>query len=195
MARTQEPLDYNAARILDEVRRDEAVTQRELSSRLGIALGVINSYVRRLARKGHLKVTTLPRNRLKYFVTPSGLALKARLTYEYLSGSLHFYQEARRRASEVLSRLERDGVRRVAFLGHGDLAEIAYLSLQATRLEFTGLYDDARAGTPFFGHVVRPESALSASGAEQVLYTHQDWATDRPYRGNLPVVNLFGEAP
>lgn len=194
VVRTQGSLDYNAARILDEVRRDEGVTQRELSSRLGIALGVTNSYVRRLARKGYLKVTTLPRNRLKYFVTPSGLALKARLTYEYLSGSLHFYQEARRRAAEVLSRLERKGARRIAFLGHGDLAEIAYLSLQETRLEFAGLFDDARPGAVFFGRPVRPESGIPASGADHLLYTHQDWETDRPYEGSLPVVNLFGEA-
>ena len=195
VTRTQETLDYNAARILAEVDRDEAITQRQLSSRLGIALGVTNSYVRRLARKGYLKVTTLPRNRLKYFVTPSGLALKARLTYEYLTGSLHFYQEARRRASEVLSRLETQGARRVAFLGHGDLAEIAYLTLQTTRLEFAGLFDDARAGTDFFGRPVRPEFEIPSSGADRLLYTHQDWATDRPYRGNLPVVNLFGEDP
>ncbi len=192
--RTQE-LDHHAARILEEIGRDEAITQRKLSERVGIALGVTNSYVGRLVRKGYLKARTLPRNRLKYFVTPSGLALKARLTYEYVTGSLRFYQEARTRLQSALARLEKDGVKRVAFLGAGDLAEIAYLTLQETRLEFAGIYDDAKAGEAFFGRKVQPEADLTASGAERLLYTRQDWITDRPYRGPLPVVNLFGEVP
>ena len=190
--RTQE-LDHHAARILEEIGRDEAITQRKLSERVGIALGVTNSYVRRLVRKGHLKATTLPRNRLKYFVTPSGLTLKARLTYEYVTGSLHFYQEARVRLRRALGVLEREGVTRVAFLGGGDLAEIAYLTLQESALEFAGIFDDARAGEAFFGRKVQPERDLTASGAERLLYTRQNWVTDRPYRGPLPVVNLFGE--
>mgnify|MGYP001612673305 CR=1 FL=1 len=102
--RTHE-LDHHAARILEEIALDEAITQRKLSERVGIALAVTNSYVGRLVRKGYLKARTLPRNRLKYFVTPSGLALKARLTYEYVTGSLRFYQEARTRLKTVLARI------------------------------------------------------------------------------------------
>ena len=185
--------DYKTARILDEIGRDEGITQRKLADRVGIALGVTNSYIRRLVRKGHLKATTLPRNRLKYFVTPSGLALKARLTYEYVTGSLHFYQEARTRLQAALSALERDGVRRVAFLGAGDLAEIAYLTLQQTTLEFAGIFDDARAGEAFFAHKVRPEADVTGSGAERLVFTRQNWTTDRAYRGSLPVVSVFGE--
>jgi len=192
--RTQE-LDHHAARILEEISRDEAITQRKLSERVGIALAVTNSYVGRLVRKGHLKARTLPRNRLKYFVTPSGLALKARLTYEYVTGSLRFYQEARTRLKAALDRLEQEGVRRVAFLGAGDLAEIAYLTIQESGLEFAGIFDDAKAGEIFFGHKVLPESGLANSGAERLLYTRQNWSTDLSYAGHLPVVNLFGESP
>ena len=192
--RTQE-LDHHAARILEEIDRDESITQRKLSERVGIALAVTNSYIGRLLRKGHLKARTLPRNRLKYFVTPSGLALKARLTYEYVTGSLRFYQEARTRLKQVLARLEGEGVRRVAFLGAGDLAEIAYLTIQESSLEFSGIFDDSKAGEAFFGRKVQPETELTASGAERLLYTRQNWGTDRPYEGKLPVVNLFGNEP
>lgn len=188
---TSPPFNHHAARILEEITRDEAITQRKLSQRVGIALGVTNSYVRRLVRKGHLKASTLPRNRLKYFVTPSGLALKARLTYEYVTGSLHFYQEARTRLKEALATLEREGAKRIAFLGTGDLAEIAYLTLQEGGLEFAGIFDDARAGETFFNRKVQPEADLKASGAERLLYTRQNWTTDRPYEGSLPIVSLF----
>lgn len=185
--------DYKTARILDEIHRDDGITQRELARRVGIALGVTNSYIRRLIRKGHLKASTLPRHRLKYFVTPSGLTLKARLTYEYLSGSLRFYQEARARARATLLELERQGARRVGFLGYGDLAEIAYLSLQEGSLSFAGIYDDRRAGVLFFGHHVLPESALKETKADRLLYTRQNWASDPAYAGDLPVANLFSE--
>ena len=192
VTRTQDSLDYNAARILEEVRRDEAITQRELSNRLGIALGVINSYIRRLARKGHLKVTTLPRNRLKYFVTPSGLALKARLTYEYAVGSLHFYRDARIRARILLRALETDGVRHVGFLGYGDLTEIVFTSLQETRLLCVGVFDDGMVGRPFFRLRVRSESEIFSAGAERLIYTKPNWTTDPPYLGPLPVVQFYG---
>ena len=184
--------DYKSARILDEIDRDEGITQRKLAQRVGIALGVTNSYIRRLVRKGHLKATTLPRHRLKYFVTPSGLALKARLTYEYLAGSMHFYQEARGRAREALAALERQGVRKVAFLGHGDLAEIVYLSLQETPIAFAGIFDDAAEGSPFFQTKVRPEIEIPGSGAERLLYTKPNWTSDVPYQGPLPVIQLYG---
>ncbi len=190
--RTQDPADYKTARILDEIQRDEGITQREVADRVGIALGVTNSYIRRLIRKGHLKARTLPRNRLKYFVTPSCLALKARLTYEYVVGSLHFYRDARSRARDCLSRLEAEGIRRIGFLGYGDLAEIVYTSLQETRLELVGVFDDGAVNRAFFESRVRPESEIPTAGPERLIYTKPNWTTDHPYVGDLPVVQLYG---
>ena len=77
-------MDLEAQRdlaILNEIEGGAEVTQRGLAGKLGIALGLTNLYLKRLARKGYIKVTTIPRNRVKYLVTPKGFAEKTRLTY------------------------------------------------------------------------------------------------------------------
>ena len=66
--------------LLSEVERYAGVTQRSLSSKLGVALGLTNLYIKRLARKGYIKITTIPRNRIQYLLTPQGLAENAELT-------------------------------------------------------------------------------------------------------------------
>jgi hypothetical protein len=88
---------------------------------------------------------------------------KTRLTYEYVSYSVHYYADARRRCRALFERLADEGVRDVAFLGCSDLAEIAYLSAQEFPLKLAAIYDDARAGELFFGLPVKPLAAIPAA--------------------------------
>ena len=131
-------------------RKGEDLSQRELSQRLGIALGLVNSYLKRLIRKGYIKVTTLPRNRLKYILTPRGIAEKSRLTYEYTSYSYRLYRATRQRCRELMSRLAEEGAREVVLYGSGDVVEIAYLSLQESGLKLMAVMDGQGRGEKFF---------------------------------------------
>lgn len=126
--------------------KGETISQRELSQRLGIALGLVNSHVKRLIRKGYIKVTTLPRNRLKYLLTPRGMAEKARLTYEYAYFSYRLYRATRQRCQELMTRLAEEGNREVVLYGTGDVAEIAYLSLQESALKLVAVVDGEGRG-------------------------------------------------
>src|SRR4030066_1064587 len=74
-------------RILDEISKESSVTQRTLSSKLDVALGLVNAYIKRLTKKGYIKITTIPKNRAKYILTPKGFTEKVRLTYEYMQYS------------------------------------------------------------------------------------------------------------
>ncbi len=132
----------------------ETISQRELSQRLGIALGLVNSYLKRLIRKGYIKVTTLPRNRLRYLLTPQGIAEKSRLTYEYAYCSYQLYRATRQRCRELMTRLAKEGDREVVLFGSGDVAEIAYLSLQEVGLKLVGVVDGADKGKRFFAYPV-----------------------------------------
>ena len=67
--------------LLSELDRDGGATQRILATKLGVALGLTNLYLKRLARKGYIKITTIPRNRIRYLLTPQGVTEKSRLTY------------------------------------------------------------------------------------------------------------------
>ncbi|MDN5942376.1 MAG: winged helix-turn-helix transcriptional regulator [Nitrospira sp.] len=69
-----------------ELDRDGGATQRVLATKLGVALGMTNLYLKRLARKGYIKVTTTPRSRIRYLLTPQGCTEKSRLTYRHKLG-------------------------------------------------------------------------------------------------------------
>src|SRR5947207_10896157 len=140
-------------KLLEAVEADSRVTQRSLASRLGIALGLTNIYLRRLVRKGYIKCVNVQSNRISYLITPRGIAEKARLTYEYMDYSLHLYSEVRRHLRQVLQECSATN-RRVAIFGRGEAAELAYLSLKECGLEPVAIFD-LDGGHEFLGMPVR----------------------------------------
>ena len=142
---------YRELKVLEELSANPSLTQRTLSNRLEVALGLTNLMVRRLIKKGFVKVVSTQRNRIRYFLTPTGIAEKTRLTYEYLEYSLHLYREVRRLLTDALSRVAASGGRRVVFFGTSEVAEITYLTIKELGLELVGVVDDQEAGTKFLG--------------------------------------------
>jgi DNA-binding MarR family transcriptional regulator len=142
--------------LLSEVERDSSVTQRSLSSKLGVALGLTNLYLKRLARKGFIKITTIPPHRIKYILTPQGFAEKSRLTYQYMQYSLSYYRDIRDRLRKTLAAAANDGAKRVVIYGTGELAEMAYLSLREMNLTLVGFVDDREVDTFLSYPVWRP---------------------------------------
>src|SRR6195256_4353583 len=121
-------------KLLEAVEADSRVTQRSLSTQLGIALGLTNIYLKRLVRKGYIKCVSVQSNRITYLITPRGITEKARLTYEFMDYSLHLYGEVRQHLREALAECAAAD-RRVAIYGRGEAAELAYLSLRGAGLE------------------------------------------------------------
>src|SRR5262249_41627249 len=151
-------MDIEARRdlkLLEAVEEDSRVTQRGLATKLGIALGLTNIYLKRLVRKGYIKCVNVQSNRISYLITPRGIAEKARLTYEYMDYSLHLYSEVRRHLRQVLQECAAAD-RRVAIFGRGEAAELAYLSLKECGLDPVAIFD-VEAGT-FLGMRVQPIS-------------------------------------
>jgi len=141
-------------RLLEAVEQDSRVTQRGLASKLGIALGLTNIYLKRLVRKGYIKCVNVQSNRLSYLITPRGIAEKARLTYEFIEYSLQLYGDVRQHMRTMLAERAVSGCR-VAIYGRGEAAELAYLSLKEFRLEPIAVFDD-EGGHDFLGMPVRP---------------------------------------
>jgi hypothetical protein len=113
------------AGILACVDRDAHVSQRRLASELGIALGLVNLYLKRCAKKGLIKVQQVPPRRYGYYLTAKGFTEKSRLTVEYLSWSLTFFRRARGEYGAAMSDARERGWGRVGLAGCSDLAEIA----------------------------------------------------------------------
>src|SRR5437762_2952562 len=154
--------------ILTAIGEGRPLTQRALAQRLGVALGLTNLYVKRLAKKGFIKITEFPRKpharkRLRYILTPKGLLEKSRLTYDYMSHSLGIYRRTRETLREALSHLPGDGAKRVVLYGVGEAAELAYVTLKELGLEPIAVFDREEGGV-FLGLPVRP--IADAAGAD-----------------------------
>jgi len=143
-------------KLLEAVEADSRVTQRGLSTQLGIALGLTNVYLKRLVRKGYIKCVNVQSNRITYLLTPHGIAEKLRLTYEFMDYSLHLYGEVRQHLRAVIRECAAAD-RRVAIFGRGEAAELSYLALKEFGLEPLAIFD-VEGGGEFLGMPVLPIS-------------------------------------
>ncbi len=160
-------------RILDEVSKNGEVTQRGLSQQLGVALGLTNLYVRRLGKKGLIKVVNLKANRLRYELTPSGIAQKTTMAFQYIQESYVFYREARKSLTKTFDEMKTAGVRSVVLCGTGDLAEIALLSLQEAHLEIAGIVSTVPGRSTLCGRRVLAPELLRSLAYDRVVVVDQ----------------------
>jgi DNA-binding MarR family transcriptional regulator len=166
-----DPLDLRTLKILEKVDNDGAPSQRDLARDLNISLGLVNSFIKRLAKKGYFKIGHLPKNRVRYILTPRGIAEKSRLSYQYIQYSFKFYKEVRQKLWDLYAELETQGVRRIVFYGAGDLAEIAYLSLQQSCIELVAVVDDGKAGNKFMQFTVAHTDRIESLWFDRILIT------------------------
>ncbi|MDH3972672.1 MAG: winged helix-turn-helix transcriptional regulator [Deltaproteobacteria bacterium] len=162
---------YRYLQLLEEISKDEPLSQRDLSKRLGIAVGLVNSYIKNFVTKGYLRVKAFPKNRYKYLLTPKGLTEKTRLTYQHLHYFTNLYTTVRKDFRKIFLEMDKEGVRKVLFCGVDEVAEIAYLSMQETPLELVGVVDNEGVGQVFFNHEVGPLNIINAIEKDKILVT------------------------
>jgi DNA-binding MarR family transcriptional regulator len=162
---------YRSLQILDELSNDDALTQRDLSKRLGIALGLVNSYIKNLIAKGYITVSNIPTKRYGYYLTPKGFAEKTRLAYDLLQDYTRIYREAKNNYRKLFLELEKKGVKSIVFAGADEVAEFAYITLQETNIELAGVVDDDKAGEKFFNRDILPISGIKRLTCDAVVVT------------------------
>jgi DNA-binding MarR family transcriptional regulator len=118
--------------LLEHIENNPDVTQASLASQLGVAVGTVNWHLKRLISKGYIKVKRAQRRKLRYIITPDGIALRARLTVEYIENSFRLYRKTRQRVSELLEDVLAAGYRQVGIElqdgGHEDIVDICRLT-------------------------------------------------------------------
>jgi DNA-binding MarR family transcriptional regulator len=137
--------------LLELVERDSTQSQRRLASELGIALGLVNAYLKRCINKGLVKVSEAPARRYAYYLTPRGFAEKSRLTVEYLSYSFSLFRRAKQDCAVVFETARERGFGQVALLGVSDLAEIAAICALDSGVTVTSIVDPNSTLTRFVG--------------------------------------------
>jgi len=163
--------ELRTLRLLEEIEKEKAPSQRDLANRLDISLGLVNSFLKRLTHKGYFKITNIPRNRVRYILTPKGAAEKTRLTYEYIQYSFKFYKDVRRKLRDIFHQFEKQRIKKVAFFGVGELAEIAYICLSETGIALSAVVDEKMAGQRFFGKKVIKPAFINSQHFDRILVT------------------------
>jgi DNA-binding MarR family transcriptional regulator len=166
--------DLHILRLMGEIDRDGDHSQRELSQRLDLSLGLVNTFLKRLVTKGYSKVTTLPKNRLKYFLTPEGIARKSKLTVEYLHYSMNFYRDIKHLLLKKYQEMEANKVQSILFWGAGEVADLAYLYLQQTNIQLAGIIDDEKQGKKFFNFKIDRSHRVRQLEWDMVFVTRLD---------------------
>lgn len=137
--------------LLESVERDGEQTQRRLASELGVALGLVNAYIKRCVKKGLLKAGEAPTRRYGYYLTPQGFTEKARLTVEYLAYSFSLFRRARSEYGEAINSAANRGLSRIALAGVSDLAEIATICALESGTQVVAVIDASSDKRMFVG--------------------------------------------
>jgi DNA-binding MarR family transcriptional regulator len=114
--------------LLETIEHDPDVTQADLATHLGVAVGTVNWHLKRLIAKGYVKIKRAERRKLRYIITPEGIALRMRLTVDYIEQQFILYRRVRERVKEYLFHVRQAGHQRVCIVGTGDVADICKLT-------------------------------------------------------------------
>src|SRR5665213_2782378 len=158
--------------LLTSVDADGARSQRRIAAELGVALGLVNAYLKRSIKKGLVKVGQAPARRYAYYLTPQGFSEKSRLTVEYLSSSFSLFRKAKEDYCKVFDRAHALGLKRIVLAGKSDLCEIAILCAVDRPIIIVAIVDPNDHASPFIGvKVVRSYADVNAP-FEGIVVTH-----------------------
>jgi DNA-binding MarR family transcriptional regulator len=152
--RLLEPEHENERIVLDllsSVESDGARSQRHIAAELGIALGLVNAYLKRCVKKGLVKVSEAPARRYAYYLTPQGFSEKSRLTVQYLSASFSFFRQARADCTQTFALAKERNFQTLVLSGKSDLAEIAILSAVDCGILIAAIIDPEANAHQFVG--------------------------------------------
>ena len=160
-------------RFLEELERNPVVSQRELSHKFGIALGVTNACLKRMVRKGWIRIRDLNPRRIGYYLTPKGMIEKGRLTLNLITFRVQHYAELKKIIGNRFLEMQNRGLKRLVFYGISDEMEVAYITLQGVSLKLIGIVEDDEKFTPkiIFGYEVEPVSRVKELKPDCVLIT------------------------
>ena len=168
------PQEMRELNLLQELEKNPVVSQRELSHKFGIALGVTNACLRRMARRGWIRIMSLDHRKIGYYLTPKGFAEKAKLSLRLISWTVQHYAALKDIIGKKFLEMQNDGIERVVFYGVSDEMEIAYITLQGVNLKLVGIIEDEEKiinKKEIFGFELKDVSQIEMMKPDAVLIT------------------------
>ena len=136
------PQEMRELNLLQELEKNPIISQRELSNKFGIALGVTNACLKRMARRGWIRITGFNHRKIGYYLTPKGFAEKTNLTLHLISWTVQHYSALKEIIGRKYLEMQNSGIERIVFYGVSDEMEIAYITLQGVNLKLVGIIED-----------------------------------------------------
>jgi len=147
-------LDIRELAILEKLENNGHLTQRDLSKEVGIALGLVNHLLKKMVKKGWIKIKNIDAKKIKYLITPEGAVEKSSLLYKRVESTIHFYLDAKRVIKEKVEHLKGDGVKSVSIYGINHISEVLFIVLKELGLELTYVVEEEKEGEEWFGYNV-----------------------------------------
>lgn len=167
-------LDVRELKILEKIEGNGHLTQRDLSKEVGIALGLVNHLLKKMVKKGWIKIKNLDANRIRYLITQEGAREKSSLLYKRVENTIHFYLDAKRVIKDKVIHLKSEGVKSVSVYGINHIAEVLFIVLKELGLELTSVVDDNKEGEVWFGYTVVNMNEFLKSGANILILASFD---------------------
>ena len=167
-------LDIRELAILEKLESNGHLTQRDLSKEVGIALGLVNHLLKKMVRKGWIKIRNVDAKKIRYLITPEGAMEKSSLLYKRVESTIHFYLDAKRVIKEKVEHLKGDGVKSVSIYGINHISEVLFIVLKELGLELVCVVDDNMKGEEWFGYTVVDMDEFLASGTDILIHASFD---------------------
>ncbi len=167
------PQEMRELELLQELEKNPVISQRELSHKFGIALGVTNACLKRMARRGWIRITGFNHHKIGYYLTPKGFAEKAKLTVHLISWTMQHYSALKDLIASRLLEMQNMGVERIVFYGVSEEMEVAYVTLQGVNLKLVGIIEDEDriSQKEVFGFEVKGINQIETLKPDAVLIT------------------------
>lgn len=114
--------------LLEQIADDPDINQATLAEKLDVAVGTVNWHIKRLVEKGYVKAKRAQRKKLRYIITPEGIALRARLTMQYIENQMRLYRETRQLVKDLLEEVRSEGFQQVRISGESEIADVCKLT-------------------------------------------------------------------
>ena len=167
-------LDIRELAILEKLENNGHLTQRDLSKEVGIALGLVNHLLKKMVKKGWIKIKNIDAKKIRYLITPEGAREKSGLLYKRVESTIHFYLDAKRVIKEKVEHLKGDGVKSVSIYGINHISEVLFIVLKELGLELGYVVDDNKKGEEWFGYTIVNMDEFLASGAGILIHASFD---------------------
>jgi DNA-binding MarR family transcriptional regulator len=170
MRENSKDLDVRELEILEKIEGNGHLTQRDLSREVGMALGLVNHLLKKMVRKGWIKIKNVDAKRIRYLITPQGAREKSSLLYKRVESTIHFYLDAKRVIKAKVEHLKGDEVKSVSIYGINHVAEVLFMVLKELGLRLDCVVDNNKKGKEWFGYkIIDTDEFLKSSTSVLIL--------------------------